>query len=357
MVKELRRTNLDLENEIIRRKREEKKEKEEVVKLQVKLEDLQNKLDTSRGDSDDDGEVTNLQIELERKQRKLKNIKELTHELKDKMHTTHNTKAMSKAQRVVRDIGNAIESIGVPKRQTRTKAISKTHVYSGPIIEEEKMPLCTKIEEIFLFAEEEIRKVLIEKEKAELEYRLISGLKNNLHKENISWKQDLQNMFAGRRSLLDIQNRMEDQSSVLESEKRDLATKIDKWSRQEKILSRINSKQDIIKGSTSSVLSRNIQDEINSDYEHYMRTYIYKVPVRHKEAELELKPISRLGIEKNYSTMYGGFARNAPKYMNLNRLMIKVFPRDVMTNNFFSSMSRSALYDSSFVRRPRISHL
>lgn len=85
-----------------------------------------------------------------------------------------------------------------------------------------------------------------------------------------------------------------------------------------------------------------------------MRTYVYKVPVRHKEVDLELKPISRLGKEKNYSTMYGGFARNAPKYMNLNRLMIKVFPRDVMTNNFFSSMSRSALYDSSFVRRPRI---
>lgn len=41
MVKEVRRHNLELENEILRKEREERKQKEELIKLQVKLEDLQ----------------------------------------------------------------------------------------------------------------------------------------------------------------------------------------------------------------------------------------------------------------------------------------------------------------------------
>ena len=41
MVKEIKRHNLELENEIIRKEREEKKQKEEFIKLQVKHEDLQ----------------------------------------------------------------------------------------------------------------------------------------------------------------------------------------------------------------------------------------------------------------------------------------------------------------------------
>jgi hypothetical protein len=53
-----------------------------------------------------------------------------------------------------------------------------------------------------------------------MEYKLISGLKNNLHKENINWRRDImRGVFASRRSIFDIHNQVEDQSNVLESEK------------------------------------------------------------------------------------------------------------------------------------------
>ena len=225
-MKELKKKNLDMENEKIRKKRQLKSEKAEVSKLKVQLEDLHHK--EQKSFSDTDHELTDLEEELEIKQRRLKNINKLIKEFKEKS-MKKKEKSMSKANRMVQEIEEAIDNVNIPIHPITSKAVNRTHVYNKPINEEEKIPIATKIEEIFIFAEKEIKKVASEKEKAEIEYKLISGLKNNLHKENITWKNHVSNSgFRARGSLAEIQSKMEEQSTALESERRDLTNKIDR---------------------------------------------------------------------------------------------------------------------------------
>jgi len=216
-MKELSKANLDLENEKIRKRREEKKQKEEGVKLQTQLEGLQGKLDGTIPDSDD--KTADLQDELDRKQRRLKNVQNLIRELKSK--TMKKRDKSLKANRMVDDINDAIDNIRLPEGPVYSKPVSRTHIYNEPISEEEiKIPIATRIEDIFDFASQEIKKVSSEKHKAQLEYRLISGLKNNLHKENVNWKQHMtKSLFATRKSIADIHSKIECQSYALESEK------------------------------------------------------------------------------------------------------------------------------------------
>ena len=124
--------------------------------------------------------------------------------------------------------------------------------------------------------------------------------------------------------------------------------------RKERILKKINGKQSIMKGSTSAKLNKNITVEISTDYEHYMRTYIYKVRKRDYGEDIFLRPISKLDEIKNYKTMYSGYNKQGPKYLNLSRLVNKVFPREVLTNNFFSSMNKSG-HGQSFIKRQGVS--
>lgn len=140
-MKDLSKHNLDLENEIIRKKREEKQTKEDTIKHQTKLEDLQNKVSQAMHDSDD--EVEDIRTELERKQRKIKNLQDMINDLKAKIKSSNEDKSIFQAKRVVQGIEEAIDKINVPKRPMASKGISKTHVYSGQIIEEEeeKVPL------------------------------------------------------------------------------------------------------------------------------------------------------------------------------------------------------------------------
>lgn len=56
----------------------------------------------------------------------------------------------------------------------------------------------------------------------------------------------------------------------------------------------------------------------------------------------------------NYKTMYSGYMEAGPKYANLNRFVDKVFPRDVMTNNFFNSMNKSG-HGQSFIKKKAFS--
>ena len=226
MMKDLAKTNLDLENEIIRKKKQENKQKEETNKLKDKVDGLKRKLSRSALDSDDDTE--DIESELRRKQDKLRDLKDSIRELKMKSMRTKE-RSMSRANRIVEEIGDAIDNIDVPKRSMANKPISRTHLYNEAIIEEEKIPLDSRIEGIFHFTMKETKRVKSEREKAELEYRLISGLKNNLHKENIDLKQHLSsNLYGTRKGIIDIYNRMENQSNALESEKRNLSNKIDK---------------------------------------------------------------------------------------------------------------------------------
>ena len=113
-----------------------------------------------------------------------------------------------------------------------------------------------------------------------------------------------------------------------------------------------NDKQSVIKGSTIKNLSKNVTHEVYSDYEHYMRTFIYKVSARAQVDDDFLRPVSHMGSEvKNYKTMYSGYNKQpAPRYSNLNRLMVKVFPKDVMTNNFFASVNKSG-YNNSLIKK------
>jgi hypothetical protein len=111
----------------------------------------------------------------------------------------------------------------------------------------------------------------------------------------------------------------------------------------------------VIKGSTIANLSKNITREIYSDYEHYMRTFIYKTSAKSFGDDEYLRPVSHMGSAvKNNKTMFTGYNKQAPRYSNLNRLMVKVFPKDVMTNNFFSSLGKSS-YNNSFLKRQRLS--
>lgn len=115
-----------------------------------------------------------------------------------------------------------------------------------------------------------------------------------------------------------------------------------------------NDKHAVIKGSTIANLSKNVTHEIYSDYEHYMRTFIYKVSSKPQDDDF-LRPISHMGSAvKNNKTMYAGYNKQAPRYSNLNRLMEKVFPRDVMTNNFFASVNKSS-YNNSLIKRQKLS--
>jgi hypothetical protein len=239
-MKDLSKHNLDLDNEVIRKKREERQQKEDTIKQQTKLDDLQSRVARAGHDSDDD--VEDVRTELERKLRKIKNLRDMIRDLKAKIRSSNNERN-NKAKRVVQDIESAIDQINIPNRPVRpvaSKGISKTHIYSSQIIEEEHIPLWIRVEEIFEFVLKEYKKIMDQKKKAQLEYKLISGLKNNLHKENIGWKKHMSNStFGARKSLMDINNKLEDQSTVLEGEKRDLISKIDQWAIKEKILCRI----------------------------------------------------------------------------------------------------------------------
>lgn len=102
-------------------------------------------------------------------------------------------------------------------------------------------------------------------------------------------------------------------------------------------------------------LSKNVTHEIYSDYEHYMRTFIYKVSSKPQVEDDFFRPISHMGSAvKNNKTMYSGYNKQAPRYYNLNRLMVKVFPKEVMTNNFFASMNKSS-YNNSLIKRQKLS--
>mmetsp|Transcript_30505 Transcript_30505/g.27022 ORF Transcript_30505/g.27022 Transcript_30505/m.27022 type:complete len:112 (+) Transcript_30505:109-444(+) len=109
-----------------------------------------------------------------------------------------------------------------------------------------------------------------------------------------------------------------------------------------------------MKASTSCKLSKNLTEEVSSDYEHYLRTFIYKVPKRNFGDDIFIKPISRLEENKNNRTMHNGYSKQGPKYMNLSRLVGKVFHKEVLTNNFFSSMNKSGI-NQSFIKRQRLS--
>ena len=106
--------------------------------------------------------------------------------------------------------------------------------------------------------------------------------------------------------------------------------------------------------STSAKLSKNLTSEITSEYEHYMKTFIYKVPKRDYGDDIFIKPISRLDDHKVNKTMYAGYNKTGMRYSNLSRLMEKVFPREALTNKFFSSMNKSG-YNQSVLKRQRLS--
>lgn len=226
MMKELCKKNLEMDNEKIRKRRELKTEKGEVGKLQVQLDDLL--LKDQKLISDSDNKFSELEEELEIKQRRLKNIQGLIMKLKEESNVKKE-KSMSKANKMVKEIGEAIDNIHIPERPVGTKAGNRTRIYHEPTSEEEKIPIAIKVGEIFTFTGKEALKVISEREKAELEYRLISGLKNNLHKENVKWKHHMNHSeYRTRSSLAEIQTKMEDQSTALESERRDLTNKIEK---------------------------------------------------------------------------------------------------------------------------------
>lgn len=150
MSKDLQHTILELENEIIRKKREEKQQREETVNGQVQLEDLEQKLDRIKH-SEEDAELLALQTSLDSKQNKLKNLRSLIEELEDKVNISQRRKSMTRAKKVVNDIGDAIDNISMPRRPVSNKPVSRTHIYNHSIMEEEKVPLCIKIEEIFVY--------------------------------------------------------------------------------------------------------------------------------------------------------------------------------------------------------------
>jgi hypothetical protein len=122
-------------------------------------------------------------------------------------------------------------------------------------------------------------------------------------------------------------------------------------------LNRIAEKQEIILTTTNSKLNGNITNEVNSDYEHYIKTFIYKIPQKKVASNFTMQPMKRFPAkDKNVSTSFAGYSRKGPKYLNLSRLMIKVFPKEPLTNNFFSSFSHSVVHDSSFFKRQRSPH-
>jgi predicted nucleic acid-binding Zn-ribbon protein len=141
MMKGLSKHNLDLDNEIIRKKREEKQQKEDNIKQQTILDDLQSRLARAEHDLDDD--VNDVRTELERKLRKIKNLRDMIRDLKAKIRSS-NYEKNNKAKRVAQGIEPAIDQINIPSRPVRPvagKGISKTHIYSGKIIKEEHIPL------------------------------------------------------------------------------------------------------------------------------------------------------------------------------------------------------------------------
>lgn len=272
-MKELNKKILDLENEKIRKRRETKTSSEEVVKLETQLSSLQKKDVSSNLD---DKEVINLEEELDIKQRRLKRLHEMINQQKAKNKTHKKQKSMSQAKKMVNQIGEAIDNIQIPQQQLGVKSNFKKDLYNDTILEEEvKFPLDSKLEEILDFASHEYEKVAKEREKARLEHRLISGLKNNLFKENYNLSSNL-SMYNSRRGLLEIHSHLQDSTFALESERKTLEKRIEKCKVKEKELRKISSKKDVIKTTGSMKLRTNVTQEIYEGYEDYMRTYVYK---------------------------------------------------------------------------------
>jgi hypothetical protein len=87
-----------------------------------------------------------------------------------------------------------------------------------------------------------------------------------------------------------------------------------------------------------------------------MRTFIYKTSAKSFGDDEYLRPVSHMGSAvKNNKTMFNGYNKQGPRYSNLNRLMEKVYPKEVMTNNFFSSVVDKPSYNYSFLKRQSLS--
>ncbi|CAI2378877.1 unnamed protein product [Moneuplotes crassus] len=347
-LKEVTKLVLDLENEKIRARRESKNVTLEVEKLEAQLKNVRER----KGKWNEDGDIRDLEEELDVKQRRLVRVREMIQQKKEKMREMTQRKTMKRAKKVVDGIGEAIDRVDTGNKSVLVKPPAQTSFYSKSRIEETKIPISHQIEEIFDFTTKERSKIIKEKEKAQLEYRLISGLRNNLHKENASLKQNLSaTMNITRKGLLEIYSNLGDQSDALEAERKELNDKIEKCSKKEKILQKICNKKDIMKESTSSKLSTNISKEISSDYEFYMRTYFYK-PERDKyEESFYMNQTSEFHPIPNQKTMYTSYSYK-PTYTNLNRLITKVFPQGTLKNNFFTSIANPKFSSSKSHSRP-----
>ncbi|CAI2381749.1 unnamed protein product [Moneuplotes crassus] len=360
-LKELNKRILDLENDKIRKKKEAKDTKDEVVQLQFQLDSI-----NTRSSPVKDTNVRTLEEELDVKKRRLERLREMIHQQKAKTKTRGRSK--KRATKIVEEITDAIDKISPPNRQVGVRFSANDNTYKNGLLEEPNIPINHRIEEIFDFTAKERDKVIAEKEKVKLEYKLISSLKDNLYKDNVSFRENLSmNIQGTRRGLLEIHSHLEDQSDALETERKDLNSQIEKCAKMEKVLEKIYSKKNIMKESTSCKLSTNISKEVSSDYEHYLRTYVLKVDKSKAEPDIFSKQIfqkSRDSRKNNFKTMYSGYKHEAPKYVNLSRLVDKVFPKNVLTNNFFSSMHPKTLtrgysqgpgYGQSFIKKQKLS--
>ena len=229
--------------------------------MQVKYEDLQTKVG-SMDLGEDPKKIQELEKELKEKYRKLRNLNIMIEDLREaKLKHYEDRSRMYQIDKPKATKSKSRKPSEKPKQTQNYELKSKLKSETFIPNKTKQVALSSDIVQIFDFAGKELTDVKTEKEKVTSEYKLVSSLRNNLHKKNVSdsissasWKMDLSSLYMPvdrKKTLYQIYNQMEDQSYVLETEKRDLAFKIDKCERKERLLSKIVDRQDIVTGTTS----------------------------------------------------------------------------------------------------------
>lgn len=230
--------------------------KQDVSRLQVKHDHLKSKV-VNLELEEDSKTIQRLERDLREKKRKLANLTKMNEELIEQNENDRTQKKLKMQENLKRikmkDISGApgnyarpidnltsfhSEQFRIEPNVSPLNADLQRNLFENRKTFNDKVPLNSNLLQIFEFADKELKDVQTEKEKASSEYKLVAGLRNNLHKKhnannvaNFSWKMDLSNLripFDRKKTLYQIYNQMEDQSLVLETEKRDLAYKIDK---------------------------------------------------------------------------------------------------------------------------------